>query len=133
VAVGKGKHVDLGSDKRGAKMETKKYNGWTNYETWVTALWVDNEEWSYIQRQELAQEVWDGIKGLADDHDDAKDRHVRDYSEAIKQWIDADFMPELGASLASDLLTAAFSDVNWYEIAENWLDEFDYDTDKEVA
>ena len=26
------------------------YNGWTNYATWNTALWVDNEEYTYFTR-----------------------------------------------------------------------------------
>ena len=26
------------------KMEDKKYNGWTNYETWLVNLWIDNDE-----------------------------------------------------------------------------------------
>ena len=25
------------------KQDAKSYNGWTNYETWVTALWLDND------------------------------------------------------------------------------------------
>ena len=27
-------------------MSDRKYNGWTNYETWVTKLWMDNDEGS---------------------------------------------------------------------------------------
>ena len=26
---------------------TQDYNGWTNYETWNVALWMDNDEPSY--------------------------------------------------------------------------------------
>jgi len=26
---------------------TKKYNGYTNYETWNVALWIDNDQWNY--------------------------------------------------------------------------------------
>ena len=25
----------------------KKYNGYTNYETWNVALWIDNDQWNY--------------------------------------------------------------------------------------
>jgi len=25
-------------------MTTKEYNGWTNYETWLVKLWIDNDE-----------------------------------------------------------------------------------------
>ena len=27
--------------------KTMTYNGWTNYETWNVALWLDNDEQSY--------------------------------------------------------------------------------------
>ena len=37
--------------------------------------------------------------------------------------------PELGASLYSDLLSAALSDVDWYEIAESYLDDCDPEPD----
>ena len=26
---------------------SQEYNGWTNYETWNVALWMDNDETSY--------------------------------------------------------------------------------------
>tara|TARA_R110002020_G_scaffold453111_2_gene667786 strand:+ start:1043 stop:1294 length:252 start_codon:yes stop_codon:yes gene_type:complete len=28
-------------------MTVKGYNGWTNYETWNVALWLQNEYWLY--------------------------------------------------------------------------------------
>ena len=28
-------------------MENKRYNGYTNYETWNVALWIDNDHWHY--------------------------------------------------------------------------------------
>ena len=36
--------------------EERKYNGWTNYETWATALWLDNERESYDYWREQARE-----------------------------------------------------------------------------
>src|SRR5258708_36329 len=39
-----------------------RYNGWTNYETWNVALWIDNEESSYRQWNEIAQECYDDAK-----------------------------------------------------------------------
>lgn len=32
-------------------MEACTYNGWTNWETWAAALWIDNEEPNYRAKQ----------------------------------------------------------------------------------
>ena len=32
-------------------MNRNEYNGWTNYETWNVALWIDNEEPMYRAKQ----------------------------------------------------------------------------------
>jgi hypothetical protein len=86
------------------------YNGWTNYETWVTALWIDNEEWSYNERRRIVAELnGEGRAAMAD---------------ALQAWAEETFIDpitESRASLATDLLRAAWSDVNWFEIAENWM------------
>ena len=85
--------------------EDKTYNGWHNYETWVTALWIDNEPDTYEQRCAFARQA-SSAGALA---------------EQIKNWVTDDMMPNLSASLAADLLGAALSEVDWYEIAENWI------------
>ena len=34
-------------------MDEKKYSGWTNYETWLVKLWLDNDQWSQEKMLEL--------------------------------------------------------------------------------
>ena len=34
------------------------YNGWTNYETWVVNLWIDNEQGSQDFIRETAKEIY---------------------------------------------------------------------------
>ena len=78
------------------------YNGYTNYETWVTALWLDNEpdtnEMLYDMANKANASKWD----------------LGDRLRAIVE----EMMPDLGASLASDILHHAFYRVNWPEIIE---------------
>ena len=31
------------------------YNGWTNYETWAVALWIDNEQATYQTAREIVR------------------------------------------------------------------------------
>jgi hypothetical protein len=90
------------------------YNGWSNYETWAVALWIDNEAPSY----RFWRDVADAIKG------DVKKKRERIYAlaERLKLSLE-DEKPDLGASMWADLLGAAFSEVNWQEIAKNILDE----------
>ena len=81
-------------------METNKdYNGWTNYETWVTALWIDNEQGSYNYRCELSEEA----KKQSD--------HATSYdSETIKDWIEELNPLADKASLFTDLLNGALNE-----------------------
>lgn len=83
----------------------KEYNGWTNYETWNAALWIDNDQGSQEYAQELAREYRDDPYGL---------------SKALESWIEED-APDLGCSMFADLLGAAMSEIDWYSIAEHYL------------
>ncbi len=112
-------------------MADKTYNGWTNYETWNVALWIDNEQGSYRQRCEMAQECWDQAEEpsvnarLTGREPFSRYEKARMALErALKSWIEDD-APDLGASLYSDLLGAALQEVDWREIAENFLEDVD--------
>lgn len=97
----------------------KGYNGWKNYETWAVALWIDNEEGSYNRRCELAREA----KEEAGEEDEDGRTAEGLLADQLKTWIREEEIPDLGASLYADLLGAALDEVDWYEIAENWLEE----------
>jgi hypothetical protein len=94
----------------------KKYNGWTNYATWNVALWIDNEEGTHKYWREVARLML---------------RQNRKKSDAI--WALAKNMEEQirydgnpladQASVYSDLLGSALSEVNWYEVAKSRFDE----------
>jgi hypothetical protein len=91
------------------------YNGWTNYETWVTALWIDNDRSSYDYRNELADQA-------KKEHKEERDR-IGCLATSLKDWIE-ELNPLAGeANLFCDLLNAALSEVDWHEIAENFLSE----------
>ena len=92
----------------------EKYNGWTNYETWNVKLWMDNDEGSYRYWFEVAEEIWEDCSRDKDDFcarmaDRLKDEH-------------SDNAPELQGFYA-DLLGSALSAVDWYEIAESFVEE----------
>src|SRR5690348_16026930 len=92
------------------------YNGWKNYETWAVKLWLDNEQGSYY---EMTGEATRRVEEARDLEEDASPSDFADYiEEYIKEGA-----PDLDASVYSDLLNAAFSEVDWFEIAENYLND----------
>lgn len=92
------------------------YNGWTNYETWLAALWIDNDQGSYQHRLSLVQEV-------QDNYPDDEDKQAYQLSLLIKDWIEELNPFNDQANLFVDLINAALSEVNWREIAVNFLGE----------
>lgn len=102
--------------------ESEGYNGWKNYETWNVALWLDNDEGSYNEVRRLARGV--AFDHEDDDEDDVMQRQARgDLADILKDYVTENHVPELPASMASDLLNAALSEVDWYEMAEHYLDD----------
>lgn len=99
----------------------KKYNGWTNYETWVVKLWMDNDEGSYRYWQETAEELWDDNERDSDEFCRAMADRLKDEHEASSQ--DILVHAHATSSVFSDLIGAALSEVNWYEIAESYVSE----------
>ena len=77
------------------------YCGYTNYETWAVSLWIDNDEGM--------QNILIDLVNEADD--------VSDLTNDIEAWIREE-MPDLGASVWTDLLAAAIGEVDWAEIAD---------------
>ena len=101
--------------------EAKTYNGWTNYETWCVALWLDSDCGTYNHYQQLAQHCFDD----ADIHEHlgiTKVEHaVYELSKRIKEEVE-EAQPEV-QGLYADLLGAALSEVNWFEIASHYIDD----------
>ena len=87
-------------------MTDTTYNGWTNYETWNVALWIDNEQGTYWEARDMARQS----------------RTAGALAQSLKDWI-TDMAPDLGASMFADLLGAALSEVDWYEIAGHYFEE----------
>lgn len=102
-------------------MTDERYNGWTNYETWAAALWIDNDQEAYNHARGLAQDVRNAgpqpLPGV-----DFQREPVNILADQLQDWIEG-LAPDLSASLFSDLLTRAIARVNWRELAEYYLIE----------
>jgi hypothetical protein len=97
------------------ELSESRYNGWTNYETWNAKLWMDNDEGSYKDSRAMAREA---LEDAEQDEDEAAIK----LSNTIKDWF-LEAMPELPASFWSDILNAAFHEVDWREIADSLIEE----------
>ncbi len=97
-------------------MTNKEYNGWHNYETWVVNLWMDNDEGSQSYWQEQAEECV---------RVDGKEDAVSSLADLIKEHHDEQWgeINQYRASVFSDLMGAALSEVNWREIAQHLVNE----------
>ncbi len=95
-------------------MERKEYNGWTNYETWCAALWIDNDGMGEIFRERMQE--------LTEVEDMDTDERKENLAEYIKEMIEEN-NPVQDASMYSDLLTTALQEIDWYEIAEHYFEE----------
>ena len=101
----------------------ENYNGWLNYETWLVALWLDNDKGSQGYWREATQEAWD----MAEDSGPMKEwnlsrhhtaRHM--LAERLKDELE-EGNPVQTADLYGDLMNAALAGVDWLEIADHYL------------
>lgn len=103
----------------------KEYNGYTNYETWNVALWLNNEYSEYQHWTERAQELKEETQEESFYHRywTAEEYAKFTLADEIKKQIEND-NPLLGeASLYSDILSANLSAVNWHGVAESFLED----------
>lgn len=101
------------------------YNGWRNFETWSTALIVDNDEALYRQRLELVAAV--EVKPS----ESLTPVEARRYAtaEALREWITGEVLEPTSdeplSYLWTQLVDAALAAVDWAELAEAWLEELE--------
>jgi hypothetical protein len=106
-------------------MSDNKYNGWTNYETWVCKLWMDNDEGSQEHWREQAQ--WAYENPVKNQYMELERRRVARLVDCLKIYHDeqAEQFMSNQSSVFADLLNASLGSVNWYEIAESLLEEIE--------
>ena len=98
----------------------EKYNGWTNRETWLVNLWIDNEESSQTYWRNEAKEIW--ANAQVEEHFTKFENAWLYLADALEEYFD-NF--EFGApthGLYKDMLTTAFGRVEWREIATSMIE-----------
>lgn len=114
--------------------EDKRYNGYTNYETWCVSLWLDNDQDAQEYWNEIAQEAYDELKGRSQ-YDNVLTREEQaayNLAQKLKDAITGGVPADLDGMFL-DLLNAALSEVNWDEIATNYIAEVNKASEEEEA
>jgi hypothetical protein len=81
------------------------YNGWTNYATWNTALWVDNEEYTYFTRIDEQKRIVEWTAALV---------------ESFVREVFPDGTPDMQDGV---MMRDGLNAVNYEEIATHWNEE----------
>lgn len=105
------------------------YNGYTNYETWAVALWMDNDQGSYAHYRGLAREAQ-----LENDFQNQSDCQRQAITIEIAARLRKEFEEASpvasDATVFADLMNAALSEVNWHELADNLLKDIKEEDNK---
>lgn len=101
----------------------EKYNGWTNYETWNIALWLGNEEGTQRYWEQMAHDCMSENDGDPLAAAGQLSQILRDEINDANPLVD-------GCSMYADLLGAAISAANWYEIAEHYVADCGYEPEE---
>lgn len=96
-------------------IEESTYNGWTNRETWLVALWLGNTD---AMTDEYTRDIANDKAYNLNERADI----LRGYVFSICMGVEEEVNGQ-SASMAVDLLNDAIETVNFREIVENRIEE----------
>lgn len=100
-----------------------KYNGWTNYETWLAYTHLTNEEGIYNYWRDEARVAFGKACTEQEVREKAREAARYDLAKQLKdEFEEANPLAEK-PSFYADLLAGALSDTNWSEVAKQLINE----------
>jgi hypothetical protein len=94
-------------------MNTQKYNGWSNYETWLCNMWFDNFDFTDMM------DMFDNCE----DNCDVLDVIVNYIKEYVEEFVECSLSPASQHGFIHDMLNAVISEIDWRDIAEHYVDD----------
>ena len=94
-----------------------KYNGWANYQTWLANLYYDQLFQEFAESYTLVKSEYDetGKYNLAKSFKECFENYLEDCGTMY-----GEVLPKTG--FLADLLNGALNEIDWYDIAESYLD-----------
>ncbi len=87
-----------------------KHQGWANYQTWAVKLWYNKDRWHQDMCLDIAR---NGL--VTEDPRTHTADALKEYTETVNPLQD-------DSSMFSDMMNNAIGSVDWYEIADAFLE-----------
>lgn len=98
-----------------------EYNGYTNYETWNCALWLDNGEGTQSMMQEKAVELVEAMDNPNDDNEIDEAKHeMAEFLETMVNEMYGEIEHKLKGMFA-DFVGASMREIDYRDIAQSQL------------
>ena len=106
-------------------MTENTYDGWSNYETWAVAIWLDTDQSSHLYWREQARrhrEMSPQCEQVVDGTWTPENATKYNLADQLKEEINGN-APDVFSGAYSDLLHSALTEVNWEEIAAHYIEK----------
>lgn len=106
-----------------------KYNGWTNRETWLVKLWINNDQSTQEYWREAAGDAWEMSQPCSPNEfiltreGNAQSMLAQRLRDEYDSESEHPVFAAADGSVYTDLLNAALSEVDWHGIAASLLEE----------
>jgi len=94
-------------------MNTQKYNGWSNYETWLCNLWFN--DFDFTDMMDMFEQCEDKCDVL-----DIIENYIKEY---VAEFVEYSLPPASQHGFIYDMFYAAISEIDWRDIAEHYVDD----------
>lgn len=110
-------------------MSDSTYNGYKNYPTWNLKLWIDNEEPLHrvpVEILERCAEEFDPAE--KPDYFTREEAILYDFAKDLQAWVEEVFLDPITEAAGPagphiDILRWGWGYIDWYEIAQSYMDD----------
>ena len=103
--------------------DEKGYNGWKNYPTWNVALWLGNDAFLASQVEDLTRETLEEHEARTGYGTEARGSLAHHLRVFVDDLIEDTAPAVFEASFVADIFGWAMDQVDWFEIADNYLSD----------